>query len=350
MALQIDVPWRSLGESAPTKPRTFVWNDAFDSTLLLLPISLGLLAAAVVSASPQLYAAVVLANLWFLGYHHVVCTYTRLGFSVGSLRRNRFHALDLLVLVVVAAGVLAFVAGAWVLATVFLYLQWFHYMRQGHVISRMYYRATSPGQDGTSRDLIADVVIYVVPIYAIAHRSGTLEDLFLSMPVKTIAPPELLVTMLGIAALLAVALWIGRTVHRAMSGTADARYDGFILSHVVVFLTAYVWIGNANVGWLVIDVWHNLQYVLVMWMVNVKLFGGEVDPAEPLLSRISQHGRAIAYFTCCVVIATLLYAGLNRFTAFFLGGGLAATLGVYMAINFHHHVVDALIWRKPHAK
>lgn len=350
MALYLDASLRRTAIPDVATPRTYIRSREFDATLLLAPIFAGLAAALVVTADPRLYPFLLIADLWLLGYHHVVATYTRLAFDTQSLRRNRVLAVDLLVGVTLVTLGVAMTAGAWVIASAYLYLQWFHYMRQGHVISRMYYRATSPGQDGTSRDLIADVVIYVVPIYAIAHRSGTLEDLFLSMPVKTIAPPELLVTMLGIAALLAVALWIGRTVHRAMSGTADARYDGFILSHVVVFLTAYVWIGNANVGWLVIDVWHNLQYVLVMWMVNVKLFGGEVDPAEPLLSRISQHGRAIAYFTCCVVIATLLYAGLNRFTAFFLGGGLAATLGVYMAVNFHHHVVDALIWRKPHAK
>jgi hypothetical protein len=32
-----------------------------------------------------------------------------------------------------------------------------------------------------------------------------------------------------------------------------------------------------------------------------------------------------------------------------LGGGLAVTLGVYMGINFHHYVVDALIWKRKRA-
>jgi hypothetical protein len=34
-----------------------------------------------------------------------------------------------------------------VIATAFMYLQWFHYMRQGYGIARMYYRAT-PGRTG----------------------------------------------------------------------------------------------------------------------------------------------------------------------------------------------------------
>ena len=40
---------------------------------------------------------------------------------------------------------LAVTAGAWVVATAFLYLQWFHYMRQGCALARMAW-ATPDGQ------------------------------------------------------------------------------------------------------------------------------------------------------------------------------------------------------------
>jgi hypothetical protein len=103
---------------------------------------------------------------------------------------------------------------------------------------------------------------------------------------------------------------------------------------------------DANVGWLAINIWHNLQYVLVVWMVNVKRYAGRTDADEPLLSRISQPGRPITYFVCCLAITTLVYLGLNQFTVVVMGGGLAATLGVYMGINFHHYIVDALIWKR----
>jgi len=29
-----------------------------------------------------------------------------------------------------------------------------------------------------------------------------------------------------------------------------------------------------------------------------------------------------------------------------MGGGLAITVGIYMGINFHHYIVDALIWKR----
>jgi hypothetical protein len=333
-------------DTAVAAPRSFVWNGTFDATLLVAPIALGLLAAAVVTANPALYAAVVVADLWFLGYHHVVSTYTRLGFSPRSLRRNRFLAVDLLLGIVLVTTALAFTAGAWVVASAFLYLQWFHYMRQGYGISRMYFRATPEARVAGPRDLIGNAVIYVVPVYAIAHRSMTMGDMFLAMPVKTLAPPQAVVTLLAVASAVAVGVWFVRMGTRVAAGTADVRYEGFLVSHVVIFLAAYVWIDDANVGWLAINIWHNLQYVLVVWMVNVKKYGGRVDADEPLLSRISQPGRPVTYFVCCLAITSLVYLGLNRFTVMVMGGGLAATLGIYMGINFHHYIVDALIWKR----
>jgi hypothetical protein len=49
-----------------------------------------------VTADARLYPILLLADLWLLGYHHVVATYTRLAFDTQSLRRNRFLAVDLL--------------------------------------------------------------------------------------------------------------------------------------------------------------------------------------------------------------------------------------------------------------
>ena len=98
--------------------------------------------------------------------------------------RNRVLAVDLLVVVTLVTLGVAMTAGAWVIASAFLYLQWFHYMRQGYGIARMYYRATPDGQTPGSRDLAADLVIYLVPIYGIAARSSTMGDKFLGLPVK----------------------------------------------------------------------------------------------------------------------------------------------------------------------
>jgi hypothetical protein len=327
-------------------PRTYIRSREFDGTLLAAPIVAGLLAAVVVTADPRLYPFLLVADLWLLGYHHVVATYTRLAFDTQSLRRNRFLAVDLLVVVTLATLAIAVQAGAWVIATAFLYLQWFHYMRQGYGISRMYYRATPDGRIGGSRDVVTDLAIYLVPIYGIVARSSTMGDRFLGLPVKPLVLPEAVVALLGVAAAAAVIAWIAKTMRAALDETLDLHYAAFTLSHIVIFLVAYVLVDNVNAGWLAINVWHNFQYVLVVWMSNAKRYAGGIDPTARFLSRLSQPGRVTMYFTCCLAITTLVYVALDRFTALVLGGGMAVTIGIYMGINFHHYIVDALIWKR----
>jgi hypothetical protein len=326
--------------------QTPVYSAAFDRTLLAAPLAVGLTAAVAVGADPRLYTPLLFADLWLLGYHHVVATYTRLAFDAKSFVRHRFLAVDLLVVVIAATMALAFTAGAWVVASAFLYLQWFHYMRQGYGVARLYFRATPEGQVRGSRDLVTDAVIYLVPIYGIASRSATLGDTFLALPVKALVLPQTVVALLGTLAAMAVTAWVLRVARDARRGSLSPAYASFVASHIVIFYAAYIAIEDANVGWLAINVWHNLQYVLVVWMSNAKRFAGGIDPDARFLSRISQPGRSASYFGCCLAVSTIIYLLLGRVSAAVLGGGMAASLGIYMGINFHHYLVDALIWRR----
>lgn len=346
MALYLDASLRRTALPQAAVPRTYIRSREFDTALLALPIAAGLAAALVVTADPRLYPVLLVADLWLLGYHHVVATYTRLAFDTTSLRRNRFLAVDLLVLVTVATLTVALTAGAWVIASAFLYLQWFHYMRQGYGIARMYYRATPDGQEPGSRDLAADFAIYLVPIYGIAARSATMGDTFLGLPVKVLVLPEAIIALLGMLAAAAVIAWIVRITRAAMAETLNLEYTGFIASHIAIFLVAYVFVDDVNTGWLAINVWHNFQYVLVVWMSNAKRYASGIDPSARFLSRLSQPGRVLMYFACCLAITTMVYAAIDRFTVLVLGGGMAITVGIYMGINFHHYIVDALIWKR----
>ena len=349
MALYLDASLRRTAVPVVAAPRTYIRSREFDSTLLAAPILAGLVAALVVTADPRLYPILLFADLWLLGYHHVVATYTRLAFDTQSLRRNRMLAVDLLVYVTLATLAVAMTAGAWGIATAFLYLQWLHYMRQGYGIARMYYRATPGGQTSGVRDLAADFVIYLVPIYGIAARSATMGQTFLGLPVKPIVLPDPIVTLLGFMAAAAVIVWVFKIMRAAMNETLDLQYTAFIASHIAIFLVAYVLVDDVNTGWLAINIWHNFQYVLVVWMSNAKRYASGIDPTARFLSRLSQPGRVTMYFACCLAITTLVYALVDRFTVLALGGGMAVTIGVYMGINFHHYIVDAMIWKRRQA-
>jgi hypothetical protein len=344
MALYLDTTIPAARVPLAATPRVCIKSETFDVTLLILPLATGLAAAAAVLAQPGLFRVLLVADLWLLGYHHVVATYTRLAFTAETFRKNRFLAFDLLLLVTAGTLALAFGAGTWVVATAFLYLQWFHYMRQGYGIARMYFRASPEGQVAGSRDIVTDLLIYLVPVYAIAARSATMGEKFLDLPVKALVLPNEVITGLGLAAAVAAVTWVLRSGVAYARGTLDSLYAGFVVSHVAIFLIAYVTIENADTGWLAINVWHNLQYVLVVWMMNTKRHAG-VAPVTSFIARISQPGRIVRYFLSCIAISTAIYLVLGRLVAA-VGGGMALTVGIYMGINFHHYVVDALIWKR----
>ena len=271
MALYLDTTIHT-GKVSLRAARTCIKSEAFDLSLLILPLATGLAAAAAVLSTPKLFAVLLRGRPLAARLSPRRCHVYEAGLHGRALRRNRFLAFDLLLLMTVVTLGLAFTAGAWVVATAFLYLQWFHYMRQGYGLSRMYFRATPEGQVAGSRDITTDLVIYLVPIYAIAARSATMGQTFLDLPVKVLVLPSEAITALGFAAAVAGVMWAVRSTVAFTRGTLDPLYAGFVLSHIAIFLVAYVAIEDANTGWLAINVWHNFQYVLVVWMMNTKKY------------------------------------------------------------------------------
>ena len=61
-------------------------------------------------------------------------------------------------------------------------------------------------------------------------------------------------------------------------------------------------ISDVTVGWLVINIWHNAQYILFVWMYISCRFKDGVDPQARFLSYISQPGRLWLYLISCVAI------------------------------------------------
>jgi hypothetical protein len=53
------------------------------------------------------------------------------------------------------------------------------------------------------------------------------------------------------------------------------------------------------------------------------------------------------YAVVCWALGTVLYFNIDRMLALFSNRVLPLSLLAYMTINFHHYVVDAVIWRRP---
>ena len=310
----------------------------FDLFFIVGIAALALLSGAVVIANPALFLPILVADLWLLGYHHVIATYTRLCFDKESFRTHRFLIVWLPLLVFAAVALLGFGVGLWALSSLYLYWQWFHYTRQSWGVSQVYRRkAGGLVDDG---EWASKAVFYAVPIWGILSRSYQDPGVFLGFELRVLPVPELAVDVAEIVAMLALAWWLATRALAWWRGRLAVAHSLFMVSHFLVFGVAYILIEDITFGWLVINIWHNAQYVVFVWMFNTNRFRAGPDPAAPFLSRISQAEKTWLYFGVCIGISTVVYVTLQNTVAL-----LVPAVIVYQAINFHHYIVDAVIWK-----
>jgi hypothetical protein len=320
-------------------------NPQFDFTLIVVVAGWALAAGGAIVAEPSWFWPILFLDVWLLGYTHVVSTFTRLAFDRASFRQHRLLLIPLPIVVAAFTIALALVVGEWLVATVYLYAQWFHYMRQSYGISRMYLRKA--GVVPQSRDLVLDGVIYGLPFWGILSRSHQQPTSFLSLPIYCFPVPSALLYVAGAIASVSVLLWVAREFRLFGRRRPDAPHSAYVASHIAIFSAGYLLIDDINTGWLVLNIWHNLQYVLIVWMFNANRFEKGVDPQRRFLSTISQPRNVVLYVVVCWAIGTALYFNIERVLAMFSQSVLPLSLLAYMTINFHHYVVDAIIWRRP---
>ena len=319
---------------------------SFDATYIFGILGIALVSGWFVIINPNLFPAVFVLNGWLLGYHHVVSTYTRLTFDRDSFSQHKFLILGL-PLIVVAVVVMAWaVFGSWVLTTSYLYWQWWHYTRQSYGVSRIYSRKASLPLN----DKLTTLTIYAVPVWGILYRSYQAPDKYLFAEVKVLPVPYWLVVAAGVFALVVTAGWLSQQLRAYSEGRFAVAHTLYMCSHLTVFGVGYLLISDINHGWLVLNIWHNCQYILTVWMFNNNRFKNQIDTRHRFLSYISRQKNIASYFAVCLLISTVFYSTLAA-TLNWISPSLAliTTLPlfavVYQTINFHHYVVDAVIWK-----
>jgi hypothetical protein len=337
----------TLTAPSPIAAPAFAWlrNPQFDFTLIVVVASWALAAGAAIVVEPSLFWPILFLDVWLLGYTHVVSTFTRLAFDRESFRQHRLLLIPLPAVVAAFTIAIALIVGEWLVATVYLYAQWFHYTRQSYGISRMYLRKA--GAVPASRDLVLDGVIYALPLWGILSRSHQQPTSFLSLPIYTVPVPAALLYVVGTVATVSVLLWVARELQVFGRRRADAPHSAYVASHIAIFSAGYLLISDINTGWLVLNIWHNLQYVLIVWMFNANRFEKGVEPQRRFLSTISQPRNVVLYAFVCWALGTALYFNIDGVLRLFSQSVLPLSLLAYMTINFHHYVVDAIIWRRP---
>lgn len=329
-------------------PIGWLRNPSFDLTFILAVPLIAIAAGMAVWIQPELFYPLLVADLWLLGYHHVVATFTRTAFDLESFREHRALNLYVPVAIALAVTLIALSFGTWFLATIYLHWQWYHYTRQSEGIAKAYIGKNPDRATGDPRWM--RVVFYAVPIAGILHVSARAPQQFLFMPVQTLPVPMEVVWLADAIAVIAVSAWLLYQIKAAIQGRLAVSYFLYMLSHFAIYLTAYILVERINHGWLTINIWHNAQYILFVWLFNNKRFNGRLDDKHKLLSTLSQSNRFPLYIITCLVISTGVYVMVQHYGVDFISSSLGVSVAVatvitYQTINFHHYIVDSRIWK-----
>ena len=330
-------------------PASLPWirNARFDSWFIFGLLALSVVTGAVILFEPSLFYPILVIDLWFLGYHHVVSTYTRLCFDKASFQENKFLVVGLLPMVVVGTLGAVWLFGIWVVVTIYFYWQWWHYTRQSWGISRVYRAKDKEAkfEDGW----LDQAIFYSIPVFGILSRSAENHPTFIGMELWSVPVPPQVAELSGYIALALFAYWVVARVFAAIEGRLAVVHTMYMLTHFAIFWLAYLAVADITLGWLMINIWHNAQYILFVWMYNTKRFSDGIDPEARFLSYISQPQRLWLYMITCIAITGVLYWGVLRTIDWLFFAGLSATIVLYQILNFHHYLVDSYIWkvRKP---
>jgi hypothetical protein len=316
-------------------------DPKFDAALLGATTLVAIAAGAVSATWAWALPILVLADLWLLGYHHVISTFTRLTFSKADIAAHKFSLFVLPFLVL--AGVLAVAVGfgIWAIVSIYFYWQWFHYARQSWGVSKAYQRKAPEGAR-FDPEWLAQAQLWLLPIWGVLARSQQDSATFLGMPIEFVPVDRWLVDIVGMLAIASLALWAVRRLQDWRAGRLAPAHTFYMASHHLIFFIAYIAIPDLTAGWLVANIWHNAQYILFVYGFNANRFRSGADQNAPLLSRLAQPGNAWRYMAVCFALSTIVYLALGQLAAL-----VVAPVLIWQTINFHHYIVDSFLWRKP---
>ncbi len=313
----------------------------FDLVLIVGVLTFALVLGGVASLTPALFAGVLLLDFWLLAYPHVASTFTRVACDRARIRRHWFLLFALPPLVFGGTAAVTLGAGVVALNTVYFTWQTWHYTRQSYGIARAYRRRAHGGQSHPDR--LSDLLIYVFPLWGYIHRAVEEQDRFYGMPLHLPDVAPIVEYGLATVALTALAVWSWRRVFRPFRNHIGETL--FVLSHILISTVSYLWMRDITEGWLFINIWHNAQYLLFVWAANVRRY--EHTPNTGWMAQLSQPSRAPLYALFCLGAGAAFYSGLGAILGRSAWDVLPLVLVGHMTVNFHHYLIDAVIWRGP---
>ena len=324
----------------------------FDLTFI---VGIALLAGAMSGVTviwPLLFLPMLTAHSWLFGYEHLWATYTGLLAHPDDRRRHRYLIFFGPPLVLVALLVFGKAFGMTGLYVIYFAGQFFHTVRQSWGLAQ-HYRRQAGGMEW-DHPRLSEITLWSVPVWGFLHRCAQRPTEFLFQDFWLPPVPRLVVIMAGIASAVLWSYWLYTRLVAWRRGSLPLGHTLYMLSHLVIYLGAYILIEEICSGWLLVNVWHNVQYIAYVWAYNRRRFQGGVDTRTRLLSWLSQRGylRAALFFVALVALALPLYyllphAG-EAIDALLKNTAVPAAVTLGLTLTFHHYIVDGIIWKRRH--
>jgi len=322
-------------------------SKAFDAVLIFGVLGVALVMGSIAAISPTLFFTVLMIDVWLFAYPHVTSTYTRIAFDRESFRRHWFLVFGLPPIVLAATSAVAMVWSVGGLFTVYFVWQTYHYTRQSFGIARAY---QVKGKRSMKRDWLADAVVYAFPLWGLLHRAAQGHKAFYGYPLFLLDVPGVVAQLAGAGALALGVVWAAREASRWASGVVHAGHSLFVLTHVFITILSYVLFPDITTGWLFINIWHNAQYLLFVWARNASRFAGKANARKSrFLSHLCQPANAWQYFGFCVLFGAAQYELIKRGAEQLAWATFPVLLVLYLTVNFHHYLVDSVIWKRKRA-
>lgn len=314
---------------------------------------IALLAAGMATAtvvSPLLFLPMLTVHTWLFGYEHLWATYTKLVLHPDDRARHRALIYAVPPVILFALFGLGQALGLKGLYVLYFFGQFFHTVRQSWGLAQQY-RWQAGGMQWDSTRL-SEITLWSVPVWGFLNRCAERPDEFLFQDFWLPAVPRLAVTIAGIASAALWLTWICTRVLAYRRGELPLGHTLYMLSHFAIYLGGYILISELCSGWLLVNVWHNVQYLAFVWIYNRNRYATGVDHRTRVLSWLSQPGmlRVGLYFLATIALALPIYYLLPQLgmTLDNLLKNLAvpAAMTIGLTLTFHHYIADGIIWKR----
>ena len=251
---------------------------------------------------PSSFNTLFLINIWLFSLPHTFSTFTR---ADRRSIKNVTLTIGMVAVFMIAIVTISNVSGIVFLYSMYFYWQQFHYGKQNLGLSRW---RTNEAQIYLDKGFYLSIVTLSL-IGLLGNGPQAFFGYVLYFPITvTISKLSIFSLMLGLTGIYIF---------------FRPKQVVYALEHTFIFSLAYLYCEHFALGWLLLNVFHNLQYLKFMKSYEAKL----------------------SFLLAPVILTSILFILQFQVIKGLIIFSLPIGLSLMMALNFTHYTLDGLIWK-----